>query len=95
MSRGGRWSCNIYRGEEANRKFSAVKKAIDEWDPYGLLPFAPKDEYDSESSMVAGRITDFENVMEMAGIVSDVFSKQFEKEKFAVNSLHRTSKNGQ
>jgi len=66
--------------------FSAVKKAIDEWNPYSLLPYAPEDEFDIESKMIASRITKDSSELEIAGIVSDVFSQLFEPEYFQVDS---------
>ena len=68
----------------AKAKFLAVKTAIDSWNPYGLLPDAPDDEFDGESLMVASRIKGFGNVMDIAKIVSDVFTTQFEEKYFQV-----------
>ena len=33
-------------------EYSTVEKVINEWDPIGLLPFSPKDEYSSEISKI-------------------------------------------
>jgi hypothetical protein len=33
--------------------FCAVKKAVDEWNPYSLLPLSPDDEFDVESKMIS------------------------------------------
>jgi len=73
------------RKEKAHKKFMAVKRAIDVWNPYALLPLAPEDEFDGESRMVTGRIKGDEDVAAIAEIVSDVFSKQFEKEDFPIS----------
>ena len=75
---------NIKR--EAMEKYLAVKKAIDLWNPYGLLPDAPDDEFDSESLMVTGKIKDGDGVMTIAEIISDVFQKQFIEEDFPLNN---------
>jgi len=47
-------------------KYLAVKKAIDLWNPYGLLPDAPDDEFDSESLIVTGKIKDGDDMMTIA-----------------------------
>ena len=64
------------------RLFVAIKSAIDEWNPYSLLPGAPADEFDGESRMILARIKENSDVDEITSIVSDVFSKQFEPEDF-------------
>ena len=65
--------------------FIAVKRAIDEWNPYSLLPDSPKDEFDIESKMIASKITQNSSELEIAHIVSAVFSKMFEPECFQVD----------
>jgi len=67
---------------KTQKLFSAVKKAIDEWNPYLLLPDAPEDEFDIESCMIALRINENSSVEEITAVVSSVFSKQFEPEYF-------------
>ena len=59
--------------------FIAVKKAIDEWNPYSLLPAAPKDEFDLENKMIASRISKNSSELEIAYIVSAVFSEMFDE----------------
>jgi hypothetical protein len=38
--------------EKDAKMFDIVKKAIDEFNPYGLLPEAPSNEFDSESRKI-------------------------------------------
>jgi len=57
-----------------------VKKAIDEFNPYGLLPEAPDDEFDGESSQIADRINVNSTVEEIAEIISKVFSEAFDED---------------
>ena len=73
-------------GNDAMEKYLAVKKAIDLWNPYGLLPDAPNDEFDCESLMVTGKIKDGDDVMTIAKIISYVFQKQFFEEDFPLNN---------
>ncbi|MCL2843270.1 MAG: DUF1871 family protein [Oscillospiraceae bacterium] len=68
------------------KEYLAVKKAIDIWNPYDLLPDAPDDEFDRESLMVARRIKDCDDVINIAEIVSDVFQKQFVEEDFPLDN---------
>ncbi|MDD4679618.1 MAG: DUF1871 domain-containing protein [Clostridia bacterium] len=57
--------------------FKIVKKAIDEFNPYSLLPQAPNDEFDSESREIASRINVNSTVEKIAEIISEVFSEEF------------------
>lgn len=63
--------------------FNIVKKAIDEFNPMGLLPEAPNDEFDSESRKIAGQINVISTVEEIAEIIAKVFSKAFD-DKFEI-----------
>lgn len=63
--------------------FKIVKKAIDEFNPYNLLPEAPNDEFDSESREISEEISINSTVEEIASIISNVFSKSFD-EKFEI-----------
>ena len=57
--------------------FEIVKSVVDEWNPYELLPNAPSDEYDSETIKISQIINKSSNVVEIADIISRVFSKSF------------------
>jgi hypothetical protein len=70
--------------------FEIVKKAIDEFNLYGLLPEAPSDEFDSESRKVAERITVNSTIEEIAQIICDVFSKAF-NENFKIKDFKITA----
>jgi hypothetical protein len=70
--------------------FKIVKKAIDEFNPYGLLPEAPNDEFDSESREIAGKINVNSTVEEIAKIISKVFSRAF-NEKFDIKDCMSTA----
>ncbi|HEX9062430.1 MAG TPA: hypothetical protein VF941_19840 [Clostridia bacterium] len=59
--------------------FKIVKRAIDEFNPYCLLPEAPNDEFDNESRKIAVQINADSTVEEIAEIVAKVFSKAFDK----------------
>ena len=82
-----------YRLAAENRKmqlgdryhiYKAVKKEIDKWNPYCLLPDAPRDEFDGESEDVA-RLIRFDSTVEMiAKAVSKVFSDAFEPQCFTI-----------
>jgi hypothetical protein len=66
----------------------AIKAAIDEWNPYGLLPDAPCDEFDGESRMIAAEIEDDDSADKIAEVVSKIFSQQFEPQFFRVEDCH-------
>lgn len=58
--------------------FDTVKKHIDALDRMGFLDMgAPRNEYDSESRMIAERITKQSTPEEVAAIMAEVFSVQF------------------
>lgn len=57
--------------------FNIVKKAIDEFNPFGLLPDAPDDEFDSESREIAEKIKIDNTVEEIAEIISMVLLRSF------------------
>lgn len=58
-------------------KFRMVKRAIDEWDPIGLLDYCPSDEYDLESREIADYWKPGMNVTEVAGVINDVINVSF------------------
>lgn len=70
--------------------FEIVKKAIDEFNPYSLLPEAPNDEFDSESREISTRINVDSTIEEIAEIISEVFSEEF-YDNFEVKSCMETA----
>jgi hypothetical protein len=70
--------------------FLAVKSAIDEWNPYGLLPDAPDDEFDGESRSVASQIFkcgEDISVNKIALMISIVFTDSFGQDFEAVKCV--------
>lgn len=57
--------------------FKIVKKEIDKWNPYGLLPEFPKDEFDGESTSIALDMNWNSTVDKIAKLISDKFSFSF------------------
>lgn len=67
--------------------FQIVKKQIDAIDVYDLLAGgAPKDEFDSESKMIATRIEKGMTAYRIAEIIAQVMNEQFE-EIFSTNEF--------
>ncbi|WP_238653842.1 GNAT family N-acetyltransferase [Paenibacillus piscarius] len=54
-----------------------VRQVIHEWNPYGLLPEAPIDEFDSEIEKVAQSLTVAPTVEELARSIQEIFSSSF------------------
>ena len=54
----------------------AVRDAINEWDPLGVFPFAPDDEYDHEIQQICAELkcSPVKDANELFGIISGVFS---------------------
>ncbi|MDR2975248.1 MAG: DUF1871 family protein [Propionibacteriaceae bacterium] len=73
------------QAEQWRALFSIVKRVIDEWNPYSLLPDAPSDEFDQESRAIAQRITKASSITDIAHIISEVFSRSFEPESFPLD----------
>lgn len=70
--------------------FQIVKKAIDEFNLYGLLHHAPSNEFDIESKKIAEQININSTVEEIAEIIARVFSKAF-NEEFKVKEFMATA----
>ena len=71
--------------------YNAVKREIDRWNPYGLLPEALNDEFELESEKVASRIRDGSTVDEIARTVSKVFSDAFGTQYFEVDACRNVA----
>lgn len=77
------------RKEELGNRYhiyQAVKREIDKWNPYGLLPDAPHDEFNIESEDVARQIGYDSSVEKIAKTVSRVFSDAFEPQYFTIDA---------
>lgn len=62
-------------------KYLIVKKAIDRFDPYGLLAcHAPPNEYEIETDEIAKIISENNSAEEIAEISAKVFSRKFNAE---------------
>jgi len=59
--------------------FNIVKKFVDEFNPMGLLPRAPDNEYDNESKKIVCQINQNSTIYEIAEIISKVLSKSFDE----------------
>lgn len=73
--------------------YRAIKTAVDEWNPYGLLPDAPGDEFDRESKAIYRKISPEDTVQDIAKAVSAVFSSSFEAEGFSIKECAAVAEN--
>lgn len=73
--------------------FEIVKTTIDNWDPYRLFPHAPENEYDTESAMVAAKITVNSSIDDIANIICDVFSQRFFPKDFQIDRCKKVAEN--
>jgi hypothetical protein len=72
--------------------FEIVKNVIDEWNPYKMLPDAPKDEFYLESREIADKISENLSKTEISEIIAEVFYKGFgEDDEFTVDSCMDTA----
>lgn len=87
--------------EQSNREwgdrrpiFKIVKKEIDKWNPYGLLPDCPKDEFDGESTRIALDMDWNFTTDKIAKLISDEFTFSFgDEDMFSLKCCKPTAKN--
>lgn len=60
-----------------------IQHLLNEWDPYDLLKGgAPESEFTEEATLITAKIKNSETPTELAHIISDIFSKNFETDQF-------------
>jgi hypothetical protein len=65
----------------------AVTQALNEWDPYDLIQSgAPANEFIEEATKIAAKIKSIETPAELAEVISEVFSTNFENNLFPVEA---------
>lgn len=71
-----------------NIKKEYIKNIVDEWNPIDLLPFAPPDEYDSETEKIYNTIKDNANIehQHLSKIIYNIFKKAFGEDVFLKTS---------
>lgn len=67
--------------------YDTVKEIINNWDPIGLLPYAPKDEYDKESATICYYIEEMKQKggikeQELANMICSIFAINFGEDIF-------------
>ena len=73
--------------------FRAVQREVERWNPYGLLPDAPADEFNFESESIAEKIDYGSSVEKIARVVSRVFSEAFGPQYFTVDKCMNAASN--
>lgn len=68
--------------------FEIIKKIIDEWNPYSLLPEAPANEFDIESRRIAEKTSSSDTIEKIARVVSSVFSHAFKPQYYGYNACY-------
>ena len=66
-------------------ELTQIKRIINEWDPIGLFPLAPKDEYNLESELILKRCYKYSSKIDinyLAQIIYDVFTESFGDDVF-------------
>ncbi|WP_161783530.1 DUF1871 family protein [Paenibacillus tyrfis] len=54
-----------------------IRQVIHEWNPYGLLPCAPDNEFDSEIEKVTKSLQQVNTLEELARSIQEIFSLSF------------------
>lgn len=74
--------------------FKIVKKEIDKWNPYGLLPDCPSDEFDGESKSIAMHIDRNSTADKIAKTISEEFTLSFgDSDMFSFKSCVSVAEN--
>lgn len=74
--------------------FKIVKKEIDKWNPYGLLPEFPNDEFDGESTRIASDIDWNSTTDKIAKLISNEFIFSFgDEDMFSLKCCIPIAKN--
>lgn len=61
-----------------------VEQALNDWDPYCLIEGgAPEDEFAEEATRIAASLDKIKTPAELAQVISDIFSKNFENDLFS------------
>ena len=62
-----------------------VMEALNEWDPYELIEAgAPENEFTEEATRITAKIEKTETPIELAHVISEVFSRSFDNDVFSV-----------
>ncbi|HBA89724.1 MAG TPA: hypothetical protein DCZ75_17580 [Geobacter sp.] len=69
-----------------------IKTALNEWDPYDLIQSgAPDDEFTEEAIQIAAKVKKTESPAELAQVISDIFSRNFESDLFQVEACSQVA----
>ncbi len=68
---------NKHLKEKYNATFNIVKKIVNEWDPVGLLPSAPDDEYEFEIARIVSLLSNVDTVNTLSDGIAQIFTKAF------------------
>ena len=61
---------------------SNIKGIIDTWDPIGLFPFCPEDEYHSEISQIESFLNESKGEKDLGEYIFELFIKSFGENSF-------------
>ncbi|WP_227938175.1 DUF1871 family protein [Alkalihalobacillus deserti] len=64
--------------EKYNKLFNIIKKIVNDWDPIGLLPSAPDDEYEFEVAKIVTLLNKADSVESLADGIATIFTKSFD-----------------
>ena len=59
-----------------------ISEIVDRWDPMGLFPFAPKDEYTDESILIEEALVKTVNARSLGEEIQRIFINSFGEEDF-------------
>ena len=65
-------------------KLNEISNIINDWDPIGLFPAAPKDEYNEEINKISEIIINNKNIsdIELASFIKEIFLSSFGESVF-------------
>ena len=63
-------------------KMNSIKEIIDTWDPIGLFPFCPEDEYHSEISQIEAFLSEPRSEKDLREYIFALFTESFGADVF-------------
>ncbi|ANY70272.1 hypothetical protein BBD42_30085 [Paenibacillus sp. BIHB 4019] len=72
-------------------KLRIIEACVNHWDPVGLFPGAPANEYSSEIRMIYAALEGCASAAQLAEHIQDVFQKHFDRQFDAIDCLRAAS----
>lgn len=70
--------------------YKKIEKVINDWDPMGLFPYAPEDEYSLEINQIVDVLENQPNITteQLDGKINELFNRMFGVSDFQAEKAH-------